>query len=78
MRKITQFNNKFDVLYSRENNPCIVGAQRLAGGGAPIPWVLGKGKLYTQKRNRRRDWTGHDWLGGRGFPYKADKLCFLG
>ena len=42
MTKIIQFRNKFDVLYSSENNPGTMGAQFIISIGTPFPGDFGQ------------------------------------
>lgn len=47
-----------------------------AVSGALFPKILHKREFYSVRSSKAG--TGHDWLGGQGFPGKASRFCFLG
>ena len=59
-------SNRFDVLYSRENNPWIWGVQCLTNSGALFGRDLSQ-ELVLQSVRKGNMETGHDWLGGWDF-----------
>lgn len=52
-------------------------AEFLTSSETLFPGDLGKERI-SQSIRRGNVETGHDWLGGGGFPYKASKPCFPG
>lgn len=66
MTKIKQFSTRFDVLYSRENNPWTGGVQCLTSSGAFFPWDFGQWG-FTDVRKGDAE-TGRGWLGRWDFP----------
>lgn len=76
MTKLKQFSNKFGVHYSRENNPWIGRVKCLRSRRRRFLKDLSKMSSVSLRGSKAK--TGHDWLGGQGFPYKASRSYFLG
>lgn len=56
----TQFSDKFDALYSKENNPRIGEVQCLPSSGEHSPQGILGGTVEARS----------DWLGGRDIPLR--------
>lgn len=68
MTKLKQFSNKFDVLYSRENNPR-TGEHRASPAVEPSPQeIWGKRELVLPGGRRGNKETRQDWQGDQGLP----------